>query len=176
MTRLATRFLALAVFTGLVLANGFAQTVKIGVLNSNEVLEKSAEGKRAIAQLMERNKKLEETISKIDDQIRQLETRFNTQRMTLTEEAAIQLNSDITKKRTDRTRMAEDGSREMQELQVRLFTRLQNELLPIIEQLGKEKGMDLILDLEKSGAVYFSDSIDITGEVIIRYDASKSGR
>lgn len=176
MTRPATRFLALAVFTGLILANGFAQTAKIGVLNSNEVLEKSSEGKKAIAQLMERNKKLEDTITKIDDQIRQLETRFNTQRMTLTEEAAMQLSSDIQKKRTDRTRMAEDGSREMQDLQVRLFTRLQNELLPIIEQLGKERGMDIILDLEKSGAVYFNDTVNVTDEVIRRYDASKAGR
>ncbi|MDW7761436.1 MAG: OmpH family outer membrane protein [Acidobacteriota bacterium] len=176
MKRPATRILALAVFTGLILANGFAQTAKIGVLNSNEVLEKSAEGKKAIAQLMERNKKLEDSITKIDDQIRQLETRFNTQRMTLTEEAALQLSADIQKKRTDRTRMAEDGSREMQDLQVRLFTRLQNELLPIIEQLGREKGMDLILDLEKSGAVYFSDAINVTDEVIRRYDASKAGR
>lgn len=176
MTRPAIRFLALAVFTGLVLANGFAQASKIGVINSNEVLERSSEGKRAIAQLMERNKKLEDSITKLDDQIRQLETKLNTQRMTLTEEAAMQLGSDIQRRRTERTRMAEDGSREMQELTARLFTRLQNELLPIIEQLGKEQGMDLILDLERSGAVYFNEAIDLTDEVIKRYDASKAGR
>ena len=106
--------------------------------------------------------------------IRKLETRLNTQRLTLSEEALLQLNSDLTKKRTERTRLSEDMARDMQELQYRLYTRLQNELIPIIEQIGKEKGFDLILDLGRSGAVYVNPAIDITEEVIKRYDALKT--
>ncbi len=147
---------------------------KIGVVNSQDVLEKSVEGKGVIAQLQERDKKNQDQLAKLDEEIRKLETRLNTQRLTLTEEAALQLNSDLTKKRTERTRLSEDMARDMQELQYRLYTRLQNELIPIIEQIGKEKGLDLIFDLARSGAVYFNPTIDITEEVIKRYDAIKS--
>ncbi len=152
---------------------GFAQG-KIGVVNSQDVLEKSIEGKRVIAQLQEQDKKNQDQLAKLDEEIRKLETRLNTQRLTLTEEAALQLNSDLTKKKTERTRLSEDMARDMQEMQYRLYTRLQNELIPIIEQIGKEKGLDLIFDLARSGAVYVNPAIDITEEVIKRYDAIKT--
>ena len=40
--------------------------------------------------------------------------------------------------------------------------------------MGKENGLDIIFDLGKSGAIYFSPTVDITAEVITRYDASKA--
>lgn len=147
---------------------------KIGVINSQEVLEKSAEGKRVIGRLQERDKANQAALTKIDDDIRQLETKLNTQRLTLSEEALYQMNSDLEKKRTERKRLAEDSFRDWQDLQLKLFNRVQNELIPIIEQLGKEKGIDLIFDLAKSGAVYFNPVVDLTDEIIKRYDASKA--
>ncbi len=147
---------------------------KIAVINSQDVLEKSIEGKRVLAQLSEQDRKNQDQLAKLDEEIRKLETRLNTQRLTLTEEALLQLNSDLTKKRTERTRLSEDMARDMQELQYRLYTRLQNELIPIIEQIGKEKGFDIILDLGRSGAVFVNPAIDITEEVIKRYDALKT--
>jgi Skp family chaperone for outer membrane proteins len=150
------------------------QSSKIGVINSQEVLEKSSEGKKVIARLQERDKKNQADLAKLDDEIRQLETRLNTQRLTLADEALMQMNSDLAKKRTDRTRLSEDAGRDIQELQFRLFNKVQSELIPIIEQLGKEKGFDMIFDLAKSGAVYFNPVVDITEEVIKKYDASKA--
>lgn len=164
-------------FSLLIVLAGFSWAqaqAKIAVVNSQDVLEKSLEGKRVLAQLSEQDKKNQDQLAKLDEEIRKLETRLNTQRLTLTEEALLQLNSDLTKKRTERTRLSEDMARDMQELQYRLYTRLQNELIPIIEQIGKEKGFDLILDLGRSGAVYVNPVIDITEEVIKRYDALKS--
>jgi outer membrane protein len=154
---------------------GLAQDVpKIGVINSQEVLEKSAEGKRVIARLTEKDKQNQAAITKLDDEIRGLETRLNTQRLTLSEEALYNMNADLQKKQTDRKRQAEDAVRDFQDLQVKLFNKVQSELIPIIEALGKENGIDLIFDLAKSGAVYFNPAVDLTEDVIKRYDASKA--
>jgi outer membrane protein len=167
--------LALAAFLATVLAGtGLAQTSKIAVINSQDVLEKSVEGKKILARLEERNKKNQTDIARLDEEIRQLQNRLSTQRLTLSDEAALQLNSDLDKKKKERDRYAEDAVRDIQELQFRLYSKLQSELLPLIEQLGKEKGLEIILDLGKSGAVFFSPTIDITAEVIKRYDASKA--
>ncbi|MCK4496411.1 MAG: OmpH family outer membrane protein, partial [Candidatus Aminicenantes bacterium] len=96
---------------------GYAQqTTKIGVVNANEVLEKSTEGKKVIAQLDDKNKKNQNDIAKLDDEIRNLQTKLNTQRLTLTQEAMMNLNSDIERKQTQRKRFAEDSIREMNEL------------------------------------------------------------
>jgi Skp family chaperone for outer membrane proteins len=152
------------------------QAIKIGVVNSQDVLERSAEGKRVMGQIQDKDKQNQDRLGAIDEEIRNLETRINTQRLTLTNEAMMQLSSDLDKKRTERKRFAEDSLREMQEFTGRLFQRIQNELLPIIEQLGKDKNLDIIFDLARSGAIYFNPTIDITQEVITRYDASKASR
>jgi Skp family chaperone for outer membrane proteins len=168
-------FLALMAFLAALLAStGLAQSTKIAVINSQEVLEKSVEGKKILARLSERDKKNQTDVARLDDEIRQLQTRLSTQRLTLSDEAALQINSDLEKKKKERDRFAEDAVRDIQELQYRLYTKLQSDLLPIIEQLGKEKAYDMILDLGKSGAVYVNPPIDVTAEVIRRYDASKA--
>ncbi|MBE0460961.1 MAG: OmpH family outer membrane protein [Candidatus Aminicenantes bacterium] len=154
---------------------GFAQqTIKIGVVNSREVLEKSAEGKSAMEQLQKKDSSNQSKLAKMDEDIRNLETKLTTQRMTLSNEAIIQLNSDLEKKRTDRKRFAEDSYREMQDFTSRLFAKIQGELLPIIEGIGKDMNLDVIFDLQNSGAIYFNPAIDLTSEVIKRYDASKT--
>jgi outer membrane protein len=154
---------------------GYAQeSVKIGVVNSNEVIQKSTEGKAVMAQLQDKDKSNSSKISTMDEKIRELETKLNTQRLTLTQESILQLNSELERKRTERKRFAEDSLRELQELRFRLFTKVQDEVIPIIEGLGKERNLNIIFDLANSGAVYINPTIDLTGEVIKRYDASKA--
>lgn len=166
--------LLLTLFIVVLVSLSFAQqTIKVGIVNSMEVLDKSAEGKRVIARLQERDKSNQDRVGNLDEDIRQLETKLNTQRLTLTNEALMQLSSDIDRKRTERKRFAEDSLREIQELQARLYNKLQNELLPIIEQIGKDMNLDVIFDLGKGGVIYFNPSIELTAEVIKRYDASK---
>ena len=167
-------FLLIFFFVAIVPLCFAQQQPKIAIINSQQVLESSAEGKKVMAQLQQADKKSQAAITKLDDEIRQLQTKLNTQRLTLTDEAIIQLNTDLDKKQTDRKRYAEDSYRDMQDMMNRLFSRVQGELLPIIEQIGKERGLDIIFDLAKSGAVYFNPTIDVTEEIIKKYDASKA--
>ena len=161
-------------FTFMVFA-GFAQeSGKLGIVNSNEVIQKSTEGKEVMAQLQEKDKSNSSRISTMDEKIRELETKLNTQRLTLTQESILQLTSELERKRTERKRFAEDSLRELQELRFRLFTKVQDEVIPIIEGLGKERNLEIIFDLANSGAVYVNPTIDLTEEVIKRYNASKA--
>ena len=147
---------------------------KLGIVNSAEILEKSVEGQRAQAQLQAADKKYTESITRLDDQLKQLQNRLNAQRLTLTAEAAARIQADIQRAQTERQRTAEDASRAMQELQARTLGQLQNEIMPIIEQLRKDKELDVILDAGKSGIVFVSSALDLTAELIRRYDALKA--
>jgi len=173
--RSTNKIILVALFISFLVSLSFSQqTIKIGVVNSQEVLEKSLEGKRVLKQLEEKSKKNQDELARLDEEIRKKETKLNTQRLTLTQEALMNLSSDIEKKKTERKRLSEDQYRDFQTFSGRLFTGIQNELLPVIEQIGKEKNFDIILDLGRSGAIYFNPAIDITQEVIKRYDASKA--
>jgi outer membrane protein len=164
----------LVIFVVGLVSLGYAQQpMRIGVVNSQEVLEKSLEGKRVTSQLEAKNKTLQEDLARLDDKIRELETRLNTQRLTLSQEALANLMADLDKQRTERTRFVEDSRRELNDLTNRLFARLQTELRPIIAEVGKEKNLDLIFDVGGSGIIYFNPAVDLTPEVIQKYDASK---
>lgn len=62
----------------------------------------------------------------------------------------------------------------MQQFQFKLFEKIEGELMPLIEQLRKDKGLDVVFDLTKGGAVTFNPALDLTDELIRRYDASKA--
>lgn len=175
MRRSTGEILLLVLFVVAVVSLGFTQQdVRIGVVDSARVLERSAEGKRIVAQLEDFNNASQQKLSKMDDDIRALESKLSTQRLTLTNEALMNLSSDVERKRTERKRVAEDSFREFQELRDRLFSRLQNEVRPIIAEIGKEKNLEIVFDLNNSGAIYYDPTIDVTDEVIKRYDASKA--
>lgn len=150
------------------------QTTKIGVINSQQAFTVSAEGKKAQAQLQDQENRVKSDLARLDAEIKTLETKLTTQRMTLSNEAALQIQSDLDRKTTARKRREEDGAREAQQLQINLVQRIRGDMVGIIEGLAKEKGLDLILDLGASGIVFFNPALDITDEVIRRYDAAKA--
>ena len=48
--------------------------------------------------------------------------------------------------------------------------------MPIIEQIGKEMNLEIIFDLAaaRGGVIYVNPMVDLTAELIKRYDASKA--
>ncbi len=92
--------------------------------------------------------------------------------MTLSAEGLAQLQSEITRKKTERQRAEEDGVRDYNLLANGLIQRIRAEMLEIVTALAKERGLDLVLD--SPAAVYFSPAIDVTDDVVKRYDASKA--
>jgi outer membrane protein len=153
----------------------YAQQIsKIAIINSQKAFETSAEGKKALTQLTDRENKIKTDLQKMDDAIRLLDNRLNTGRLTMTNEALIALQADIEKKTTERKRYEEDAARDAQQLSGNLIQKIRVEMVTIIENLAKERGLELVLDTATSGVVTASPTIDITDEVVRRYDQSRS--
>jgi outer membrane protein len=150
------------------------QVTKIAIVNSQKAFETCAEGKKALTQLQDMDNNIKRDLQKMDDSIRLLENRMNTGRLTMTQEALMGLQADIDKKTTERKRYEEDKAREAQSLSASLIQKIRVEMVAIIEALAKEKGIELVLDTQTSGVVTAAPAIDITDEVVKRYDAAKT--
>jgi Skp family chaperone for outer membrane proteins len=150
------------------------QVTKIAIVNSQKAFETCAEGKRALAQLQDLDTKIKNDLQKMDDAIRLLENRMNTGRLTMTNEALMGLQADIDKKTTERKRYEEDQARTAQQLSANLIQKIRVEMVAIIEALAKERALELVLDTQTSGVVTAAPTIDITDEVVKRYDATKT--
>ncbi len=150
------------------------QATKIAIINSQKAFEVSVEGKRIVSQMQDRDTKIKNDLQKLDDAIRLLENKLNTGRLTMTQEALLGIQADIEKKTTERKRYEEDQAREAQQFSANLVQRIRGEMVTIIENLAKERGFELVLDLATSGVVTYTPAIDITDEVVRRYDQSKA--
>lgn len=157
-------------------AVSFAQQAgKIALINSQRAFEISAEGKKALNLMQDRDTKIRTDLQKMDDAIRALENKMTTGRLTMTPEALRAVQSDLEKKMTERKRYEEDAARDSQQYATKLIERIREEMVSIIEAVRKEQGYDLVLDLGTSGVVTFNPQIEITDEIVRRYDASKAG-
>jgi len=150
------------------------QASKIAIINSQKAFETCVEGKKVLSQMQDRENKIKTDIQKLDDSIRLLGNKLSTGRLTMTSEALVGIQSDIEKKTTERKRYEEDAARDAQQFAVNLADKLRGEMVTIIEALAKERGLELVLDVQQSGVVTFSPTVDITDEVIRRYDQSKA--
>lgn len=172
MNRLRTIAPLVAFIVLAVTAAGYAQS-KVAVINSQQAFETSAEGKKALTQMQDRENKIKADIQKLDDAIRLLENKLTTGRLTMTNEALAGIQADIDKKQTERKRYEEDATRDGNQFANNLIAKIRGEMVAIIEGLAKEKGYDLVLDMVTSGVVTSSPTIDVTSEVVRRYDQSK---
>jgi Skp family chaperone for outer membrane proteins len=150
------------------------QATKIAIINSSKAFETSVEGKKIMGQMQDRENKIKNDLQKLDDSIRLLENKLSTGRLTMTQEAVLGIQADIDKKTTERKRYEEDAARDAQQFSANLIQKIRGEMVTIIDNLAKERGFELVLDLGTSGVVTFNPTIDITDEVIRRYDQSKT--
>lgn len=155
---------------------GFTQqSPKIAAVDLQKTLEQSSEGKSVVSQLRQKEQAILGELEKLDKQILSLETRLNTQRLALSDEAQQKLAFELESARIQRKRTEEDSTKEFQRLQFTLVSRLRTEVYSVIQSYAREQQISLVFDLSApAGVVYCEPGLDITSEIIRRYDAAKT--
>ena len=148
--------------------------VKIGVINAQKVIQGTKKG-RAITQRLEKlGQDKQKQVESLRASIKQLEQELVSP--ALNAEARERKNTELQGKRTELKRFIEDAQRELQTKSQSELTKLREEIMPLIERIGKEKGFTVVLDLSISGIAYFDKSIDITDLIIAEYDKTYAGK
>lgn len=149
-----------------------AGPVKVAVIDVQRILTDSALGKDALGKLKQlQDSKVAEAKSK-QDEIQQLRGRINDGRLSLAEDKIAELEKQAEDKVIAFKRFQDDADRELQKARDEAFDAIEKRVLPIINQLGQEGSFTLIFNKFQSGLVYADDKIDITDQVIKRFDAA----
>ena len=89
----------------------------------------------------------------------------------MNDEKRDQLNKEYQEKGIAYKRFQDDAQRVVQEAQQKELSDLEKRVLPVINQVGKEKGYTLIFNKFAPGMlVYADESVDITDEVLRRFN------
>ncbi len=146
----------------------YAET-KIGVINPQQVILNTIRGKQVKQKLEKLAKGFQQKTIKRENEIKKLEKDLVSP--ALNAETRERKSVELQTKKINLKRFAEDSRKEWQAQWTKEMRELTNEIMPIIEKIGKSKNYTIIFDIQSSGISYFDKTIDITNEVIRNYDA-----
>jgi len=139
-------------------------------VNPQRIFQESAEGKAAMnrvqALIQKKQTEGQDRQKKLQADQQKLQTRGGV----MNDAARAQLEKDIEKQQVDGQRFQQDAQAEINELQQEVQNEFVKKVTPVIELVAKEKGVQLVFDLNNAGLAYFEPGLDLSSEVIKRLD------
>ncbi len=146
--------------------------MRMAVIDVQRVLNTSIAGKAAQDKLKKMQADKLAQAQKLQDQIKELDNEINTKKLSLSEDKLTDLQKQLSDKQLALQRFGQDADRDMNDARDKALMDLENQIKPVIDQIGKEMGLAIIFNKFESGLVYASDAIDITDLVIKRFNAT----
>jgi outer membrane protein len=162
------------IFTLLTLSLFVFSQVKIGIINAQEIIEKTKKGKEVQVKLENLQKQKQQQLEGMQKTIKQLQKELESP--ALNRDTREKKTRELEDKRIDYNRFIQDTQKEMQVRSQQELLALQKEIMPLIQQIGKAKGFTIIFDMTSSGIAYFDETIDVTAEVVKAVDAKFPGK
>ena len=150
----------------------FPEGAKIAYVNVQAIASNSVEGKSATSKLDDLRKKKTADIADKNKALAAAQTKLQQGGSVLNDAARGALEKDIEKMNREIQFAQQDANTELQELQNQLQADFQEKLNPVLEQIASEKGLHMLIDIANSGAVWANSGLDLTAEVIRRFDAT----
>lgn len=159
-----------------------ARSPRVAVIDMARVSAESQLGKSYAAQLeklqteinAEATKK-QTDLGKLDTALKALQEELEKQGAVLSPEARDKKQQDIVRKTRERQAFLEDGQQEINRMRERaqqqaqaINGEFQQKVRPLVEQVAKDKGLDLVLDSQVAYTI--NRDFDITRDVIAKAD------
>ncbi len=157
----------------LVAALPAAAQSKVAVIDVQRVVAESDPGKEAIQKLKAISDAKIQEGQAMQQEMATLQDQYNKQRFTVSEVRMAEMSKELEDKNIAIRRFEDDAKRELEEVRRRELGGLEERILPIINQIGVEEGITLIFNKFQSGLVYADEAVDITDDVIRRFNTAQ---
>jgi outer membrane protein len=149
----------------------FPEGAKIAYINIQRVANESGEGKTLTAKVQALVQKKQAEANDKNKALQADQQKLQSGGSVLSDAARAELEKKIERQNVDIQRMTQDAQQEVQELQQELQNEFQRKLLPIVQKVFDEKGLHILFSAADAGIVLADPGLDITNEVIKRFDA-----
>jgi len=151
----------------------FPEGAKIAFVVLQRVVAESAEGKQASSRVQALQQKKVGELNERQKLAQGLQEKLDKSGAVMSEAARVDLTKQVERANVDLQRATQDAQAEVQELQQQLQEEFQRRIAPIIETVGKERGLHYIFNGPDSGLVWADASLDITNDVVKKFDQMK---
>ena len=149
----------------------FPQGAKIAFFNPQAVFQGSADGRAAVTRV---NALIQKKQTENADKAKLLQgnqQKLQTSGSVMNEAARTQLEKEIDRQTKEAERFQQDAQAEINELQQEVQNEFVKKLSPILEQLGTEKGLQILFNSVESGIAWAMPGLDITADVVKKLDS-----
>ena len=165
-------FFALLTISALGIGSIALAEVKLGYVDAERVFKESKMGMEALKALQELEDQKKGELNSLVGEIDRMEKELSVQSSILSEDARLDRTESIRRAKIDYKRTAEDAERELRRLEKTYLEKIDQEVMEILNKLGKSEGYTMIVGNVASGVLYVSPSIDLTDMVIAAYNKS----
>jgi outer membrane protein len=150
----------------------YPEGAKIAYIDIQQVASTSVDGKAATGKLQELEKKKVAEIQAKNKQLEDARTKQQTSSGIMNDNARLALEKEVDKLTREVQFLQQEAQSDRQALQNELQIEFQRKLTPVLDAIGKEKGLHMLFDIQNNGALWVDTGLDLTQEVIRRLDAA----
>jgi outer membrane protein len=146
------------------------EPLKIGVVDVDEAINSTAEGKAVRDELARKQREAQAKIQPLLERHKEMESDLNAKRFVISDEARRDKQLDLKEIENEIESKAKELQGQLQVDEARLRGPQLTKLNEIIQDLGKDAGYTVILHRQAPGLLYAREALDITDLVIEKYN------
>lgn len=150
----------------------FPEGAKVAYIDLQRIAQNSAEGKAAATKIQALQKQKLGEIQEKNKQVEELKKKLEQGGTVLSDQARSQIEKDIDRTSRELQFMQQNAQADAEALERELNSEFQRKLNPIVEQIAKEKGLQMLFSIRDSPVVWVDTGLDLSEEVIKRFDAA----
>lgn len=154
-------------------ALSMAETAKIGYVDLQQALNISDAGKEAREVFKSEVDRIQKELDIRQEELRKMKDELEKQAFLLSDETRDKKEKEYQERLKKFQRFYQDSQEELQQKDAQLTKKIFFELRDVIAKLGQEEGYTLILEKIESNILYAPKAIDLTAEVVRKYNDSK---
>ena len=151
----------------------FPEGAKMAFVVLQRIANESADGKTATTRIQALQQKKAAELTDKNKQLQTAQQRLEKEASVLSATASGELQKQVEKLTVEIQRFTQDAQAEVQELQQQLQQDFQVRLEPVLQEIGREKGLHFIFNGPDAGLVWADNALDISADVIKKLDAAK---
>ncbi len=162
--------LGLIVGASAISAPAFAQDMKIGYVDLQRALTEVDEGKKAKARLKKDFDQKQKKLTSKQEEVEKLKKSLESGASMMTDEAKRKKAVELQQEMAQLQQLYMEMQRDLAQKETKATQKIFKKMEKILSGIAKEKGYDLILEKTESSVLFAKDSMDLTDELIKRYD------
>jgi len=144
--------------------------LKIGYVDLHRALNNVEEGKKAKRKLKQDYQSKQKKLNEKQKEVKKLKEELQSGSMAMSEDAKLEKQKKLRQKMMELQKTYMGLQRDLSKKEAEATKDIFKKMRTIVEEIAEEKGYDLVLEKQKSSVLYGKDGMNLTEELIKRYE------